>query len=124
MNVQIATKDVDAVTIAALTSIVPDTGIYSAGPVLRSLFGQVIERMEVVTADRTTPIARQVALAGRPEVEADIVNAYQNLAHWAESNGHHNVLDAPTWRHHFLEADGEDETDWIVELQLELSFTT
>jgi effector-binding domain-containing protein len=49
-----------------------------------------------------------------------IAAAYQTLAQWAEANGHHAVLAAPRWREHYLEADGEDETHWIVEVQLEV----
>jgi predicted transcriptional regulator YdeE len=47
-----------------------------------------------------------------------ISTAYQELAQWAESTGR-----APatfSWREYFLEAAGDDQSDWIVEVQLEL----
>ncbi|TCO45588.1 DNA-binding transcriptional MerR regulator [Kribbella antiqua] len=153
MNAQIETKQADAVTIAALTATAQDASPQSTGHVLRTLFEQVIERMEAVNADRTTPIARYVSVAGSPHVEiiagyavdavpgletqslpavevastihegpvAGIATAYQDLAHWAEANGHHPLLESPRWRHHFLEANGNDESHWIIELQLELT---
>ncbi|WBQ07596.1 MerR family transcriptional regulator [Kribbella sp. CA-293567] len=47
-----------------------------------------------------------------------ISTAYQQLARWAESTGRQT---APfTWREHYLEAPGEDQSHWIVEVQLEL----
>jgi DNA-binding transcriptional MerR regulator/effector-binding domain-containing protein len=49
-----------------------------------------------------------------------IAAAYQELARWAESTGHHTSLDSPRWRELYLEADGDDQTEWIVEVQLEL----
>jgi DNA-binding transcriptional MerR regulator len=154
MNAQIETKQTDAVSIAALTATAQDASPQSTGHVLRNLFEQVIERMEAVNADRTTPIARYVSVAGSPQVEiiagyavptevpglqtqslpavevastihqgpvAGIAAAYQDLARWAEANGHHTLLESPRWRHHFLEANGDDETHWIIELQLELT---
>lgn len=48
-----------------------------------------------------------------------ISTAYQTLARWAESTGRSPA--ASTWREHYLEADGEDQSHWIVEVQLELS---
>ncbi|GAA1574703.1 hypothetical protein GCM10009789_30210 [Kribbella sancticallisti] len=45
-----------------------------------------------------------------------ISTAYQALAHWAESTG--CSPESPRWREHYLEAAGDDESNWIVELQL------
>jgi DNA-binding transcriptional MerR regulator len=44
--------------------------------------------------------------------------AYQTLARWAESTGRSPA--ALVWREHYLEAGGDDQTNWIVEVQLEL----
>ena len=51
---------------------------------------------------------------------AGIAAAYQALAQWAEANGHPDVLESPRWREHYLEAVGDDQSHWIIELQLEL----
>jgi len=154
VTAQIETKQVDALTLAALSATAADASRLSTGAVVYSLFGQVIERMEAVTADRTTPVAHYVSSAGDAEVQvtagyavpadsvpglatyslpaaevastihqgpmSGIATAYQTLARWAEANGHHQILEAPRWREHYLEADGEDESHWIVELQLEV----
>lgn len=155
MNTTIETKHAEALTIAALSATADDASPQSTGQVLRDLFEQVIERMEAVKADRTTPVARFVSADSGPAVEviagyavptdsvpglqtrslpavevastihqgpiSGIAAAYQDLARWAEANGHHDLLESPRWRHHFLEADGDDETHWITELQLELT---
>ncbi|MFI7063342.1 MerR family transcriptional regulator [Kribbella sp. NPDC050124] len=155
MNTTIETKQADAVTIASLSATAIDASPQSTGHVLRDLFDQVIERMEAVHADRTTPVAWFISADGRASVEviagyalpgdsvpglqarslpvvevastihqgpmSGIATAYQELARWAEANGHHKLLESPRWRQHFLEADGDDETHWIVELQLELT---
>ncbi len=47
-----------------------------------------------------------------------ISTAYQALAHWAESTGHSPTTF--TWREHYLEANGDDQSNWLVEVQLEL----
>jgi DNA-binding transcriptional MerR regulator/effector-binding domain-containing protein len=154
VTTQIATKQVDALTLAALSATAPDASRQSTGPVVHTLFGQVIDRMDAVTADRTTPVAHYVSSSGEAEVQvtagyavpvdsvpglgtyslpaaevastihqgpmSGIAAAYQTLVQWAEANGHHKVLESPRWREHYLEADGEDETDWIVEVQLEV----
>jgi DNA-binding transcriptional MerR regulator len=152
MNAQIKTKQTDTVSIAALSAPADDASRQSTGSVVKTLFDQVIDRMEAASADRTTPIAHYVptdsaevqVTAGYavpsgsvpgletyslPATEvASIVHrgpmntistAYQALAQWAEAAGH--SLASPRWREHYLEADGNDESHWIVELQLELS---
>jgi effector-binding domain-containing protein len=50
-----------------------------------------------------------------------IAAAYQELARWAESRGHRTSLDSPRWRELYLEAAGDDQTEWIIEVQLELT---
>ena len=148
MNTQVETKHVDAVTIAALSAVVPN-----GNADLESLFAQVVEQMEAVGADRTTPVARLLPVDGRSvEVTAGYVapddsvpgletrrlpaktvvstihqgpmgglsTAHAALRDWAESNGYEKLLEEPCWRYHFLEAAGDDQAQWIVELQLEL----
>jgi DNA-binding transcriptional MerR regulator/effector-binding domain-containing protein len=141
MNAHITTKHADAVSMAALTA---------TGPVVKPLFGKVIDRMEAANADRTTPIAHYVPTpTGEVQVTAGfavqsvpgldsyslpaaevasivhhgpmntISTAYQALTQWAEAAGH--SVEAPRWREHYLEAAGDDESHWIVELQLELA---
>ncbi|WP_157630711.1 GyrI-like domain-containing protein [Kribbella catacumbae] len=51
-----------------------------------------------------------------------ISTAYQALTHWAESAGHSPTTS--TWREQYLEANGNDQSTWIVELQLELPTTS
>lgn len=153
VNPHIESKYVEPLTIAALSAPAADASRQSTGAVVQALFDQVITQMESATADRTTPIARYVPAAGAPAVEvtagyaipgtvpglslctlpatevASIIHhgpmntistAYQALAHWAESTGHSPT----TWREHYLEANGEDQSNWIVELQLELPSTS
>jgi DNA-binding transcriptional MerR regulator len=69
---------------------------------------------------RTLP-AVEVASTIHQGPMSGIAAAYQDLARWAEAHGHHNLLESPRWRHHFLEAAGDDQTHWIIELQLELT---
>lgn len=47
-----------------------------------------------------------------------ISTAYQELAQWAESTG--RTPKTSIWREYYLEAAGNDQSDWIVEVQLEL----
>ena len=58
MNSTVEIKQADAVRIAALSATAHDASPQSTGHVLRDLFGQVIERMEAVKADRTTPFTK------------------------------------------------------------------
>jgi DNA-binding transcriptional MerR regulator len=153
VNPHIQTKYVEPLTIAALSAPAADASRQSTGAVVQALFEEVITQMESATADRTTPIARYVPTADAPAVDvtagyaiagtvpglslctlpatevASIIHhgpmntistAYQALAHWAESTGHSPA----TWREHYLEANGEDQSNWIVELQLELPSTS
>ncbi|MFC5263470.1 hypothetical protein ACFPJ1_15260 [Kribbella qitaiheensis] len=39
---------------------------------------------------------------------------------WATANNHQQPLTSPTWREHYLEATGPDNSPWLIELQLEL----
>ncbi|MFW6034061.1 MAG: MerR family transcriptional regulator, partial [bacterium] len=48
-------------------------------------------------------------------------HAYQTLARWADSHGYDFDAGTPRRRTVFLEANGEDQADWIVEVQLELT---
>ncbi len=52
---------------------------------------------------------------------AAIAHAHQTLARWAESRGDATGQAARNSRWVFLEAHGHDQTDWIVEVQLELN---
>lgn len=52
---------------------------------------------------------------------ASIAHVHQTLARWAESRGHETGDTARNSRWVFLEANGQDQTDWIVEVQLELT---
>ncbi|NEA35273.1 GyrI-like domain-containing protein [Streptomyces sp. SID13031] len=171
MNVE--TKYVEAVTLAALSADAPDASRQQTGAVVQALFEQVINQMEAATADRTTPIARyqptppnsgegecgggDSASDGRRDSGAQAVRvtagyaltgdqvpglqdhvlpathvaavvhhgpmntistAYQELARWAESTGRPSA--GLSWREHYLEANGDDQSHWIVEVQLEL----
>lgn len=50
----------------------------------------------------------------------DIASQYQRLATWAEATDRGRSLELGRWREIYLEANGGDESDWIIELQLEL----
>lgn len=51
----------------------------------------------------------------------DVAGAYQTLTRWAETQGRGASLEAGRWREVYLEAAGEDQVEWIVEVQLELA---
>jgi DNA-binding transcriptional MerR regulator len=69
VNAHIETKHADALTIAALSATAQDASRQSTGAVVETLFAQVIDRMESVNADRTTPIAHYVPNADGPAVQ-------------------------------------------------------
>lgn len=65
--------------------------------------------------------AAEVAAVVHQGVMAAISGAYQELARWAQAHGRAERLNAGCWREVYLEADGEDQSEWIVEVQLELT---
>ncbi|WP_344841563.1 MerR family transcriptional regulator [Kribbella ginsengisoli] len=65
----------------------------------------------------TLPPTEVAAVIHRGPMNA-ISTAYQELARWADSTGR-----APgtfSWREYYLEAAGDDQSDWIIEVQLEI----
>lgn len=64
--------------------------------------------------------AAEVAAALHQGPMQDIAGAYQALSRWAGAHGHHHSLAAGCWRELYLEAGGDDQREWIVEVQLEL----
>jgi DNA-binding transcriptional MerR regulator len=54
-------------------------------------------------------------------IMSSISGAYQELAGWAQEQGYERCLKAGCWREVFIEADNEDQREWLVEVQLELS---
>jgi len=72
--------------------------------------------MEIVTV----PPADVASVIHRGPMTA-IGHAHQTLARWAETQGYDSGDRARTSRWIFLEANGHDQTDWIVEVQLELT---
>jgi effector-binding domain-containing protein len=67
--------------------------------------------------NHTLPAADVAAVVHRGPMST-ISTAYQELARWAESTG--RAPGSFSWREHYLEADGDDQSHWIVEVQLEL----
>jgi len=65
--------------------------------------------------------AAEVATVVHQGSMGGIAGAYQDLARWAETRGHAASLEAGCWREVYLEANGEDQSEWIVEVQLELA---
>lgn len=81
--------------------------------------GFVIDSHEAVTSDLglvAVPAARVAALLHVGEMTG-IAQTYAELQQWAGEQG---MAGPFTWREVYLEADGQDQTDWIVEVQLEL----
>lgn len=76
----------------------------------------VVQRVEPMRLAALTEIA---SVIHHGPVEG-VTYAYQALARWAENDGHEIDGDARKQRMVFLEAGGDDQTDWIVEIQLEL----
>ncbi|MFI5713201.1 MerR family transcriptional regulator [Kribbella sp. NPDC051620] len=87
-------------------------------PAVRVVAGYALSGEPVPGLDSYTLPATEVAAVLHRGPMNTISVAYQELARWAESTGR-----APTtfsWREYYLEAPGDDQSDWIVEVQLEL----
>lgn len=142
MNPNVEIKYLDAVTVAALSTTTPGDLVD-----VEALFDEVIERMDAAGADRTAPVAR---LRSVDEATVEVVAGYvvpansvpglethRLPARTVASTIHQGPLSGlPTayaalrrwggqhcpacWRQQYLEADGDNQTHWIVELQLEL----
>lgn len=125
-------------------------GLHSWDGRTEALFERVIERMSAVRADRSVPVARYLPDSERVRCDAGYVlddprvpglevihlpaadvattlhtgamagigAAYRRVTEWAATRGH--PLDDAHWRILFLETDRDDQSDWIVEVQLEL----
>lgn len=64
--------------------------------------------------------AAEVASVIHRGAMAGVGHAYQTLARWADSHGHEFGGRTPRKRSVFLEANGEDQSDWVVDVQLEI----
>jgi hypothetical protein len=47
--------------------------------------------------------------------------AHQAIARWAETNGHTASIENARWREIYLETNDADYSDWLIEVQLELT---
>lgn len=64
--------------------------------------------------------AAEVASVIHRGAMAGVGHAYQTLARWADSHEYEFGGRTPRKRSVFLEANGEDQSDWVVDVQLEL----
>lgn len=97
---------------------VPDPS--KAGRVL-VLAGYVLPEGAVPGLEIHTKSAANVASIVHRGAASRIGASYQLLATWAETNDYSRNVALGSWREVYLEANGDDQTDWIIELQLELS---
>ncbi|MEV6414526.1 MerR family transcriptional regulator [Kribbella sp. NPDC051718] len=67
--------------------------------------------------DHLLPAAEVAAVVHHGPMST-ISTAYQELAQWAEST--ERTPTTLTWREYYLEAAGDDQSNWIVEVQLEI----
>ena len=151
---QVTVKDVAAIHLAGLTSIVPADADDFAKAV-EAQFVEVSELMDETRASRLSPVGRQVPQpapdAGATEITAGFIAkgvpglqqieipparvasvihrgpmstvgvSYQHVMRWAIEHGYSEAgLAAAPRRTLFLEADGIDQSDWVVDVQLEL----
>ncbi|WP_136517581.1 MerR family transcriptional regulator [Cellulomonas telluris] len=145
---QVLTREVPALRVAALTAVLADDA--ERGRRVEDLFARASDLADAAGASRTTPVGRFVpvtdgtvhVLAGFEAVGdvpgltvahlpaarvATVVHhgpmdgvgrAVEILDAWAVAHGSSPGTVVRRW--HFLEADGEDQGDWVVEVQVEL----
>lgn len=91
----------------------------AAGDTLRVCAGYVVTgdaaNLEIVEMP-----ACEVASVIHRGPMADVGQAHQVLARWADIHGYEFSGPARSKRSIFLEANGEDQADWVVDVQLEL----
>lgn len=117
---------------------------------VEALFERVIECMEAAGADRASPISwrdgavrigagylaptgdvpglETFVLAGasvasmvRRGVIDEMAEAHQAVGRWAEAQGLVASIEAARWREIYLETNDDDRSDWLIEVQLELT---
>lgn len=54
---------------------------------------------------------------------ADMNEAHQAIAHWAEAHDHSHSIERGRWRELYLETNDSDYSDWLIEVQLEIAAT-
>ena len=55
---------------------------------------------------------------------SEIAATYAELDRWAAEQGAAGPHPPYTWREVYLEADGTDQTDWVVKVQLQVAQDT
>ncbi|MGC0143332.1 MerR family transcriptional regulator [Pseudactinotalea sp. Z1732] len=86
---------------------------FEIGPDEAAVGAAVLAGLEVVEV----PPATVATLLHVGEM-SEIGSTYAELGRWAGERG---VLGPCTWREVYLEADGTDQSDWVVQVQLELA---
>ena|ERR687898_971896 len=66
------------------------------------------------------PAAEVASVIHRGPMEG-IGQADQELARWVDSHGYETAARNPRKRSVFLEANSDDQTDWVVDVQIELT---
>jgi DNA-binding transcriptional MerR regulator len=64
-----------------------------------------------------------VASVVRRGAVADMNEAHQAIARWAETHDHSSSVERGRWRELYLETNDTDYSDWLIEVQLELAVT-
>lgn len=64
-----------------------------------------------------------VASVVRRGAVADMNEAHQAIARWAEAHDHSHSVQRGRWREIYLETNDTDYSDWLIEVQLELAVT-
>ncbi|WP_264778148.1 MerR family transcriptional regulator [Deinococcus aetherius] len=94
--------------------------VSTGGPEVRLTAGYVVVGDAVPELELEPLAAVEVAAAVHRGRMDGIAGAYQALANWAQVNGRQACVEAGCWREVYLEANGEDQREWLVEVQLEL----
>ncbi len=145
---QVLARDVPAMRVAALTAVVPHDA--ELGRRVEELFVRASDLADAAGASRTTPVGRFApvtdgtvhvlagfeAVGDVPGLTVEHLPAARvaALVHHGPMDGVRGATEAPdAWavahgtspatavrRWLFLEADGEDQGDWVVEVQVEL----
>lgn len=90
-------------------------------PAVQITAGYVVLEDDIPGLELQDLPAVDVAAVLHHGVMSGIAGAYQVLAHWAAASGYEKSLEAGCWREVYLEAHGEEQREWLVEVQLELN---
>ena len=89
--------------------------------VVRIFAGYIAPTDQVPGLEAVTLLGTSVASVVRRGAVHGIARAHQALARWAETQGFMESIEAGRWREVYLETNDNDYSDWLIEVQLELT---